>query len=109
MPDGLKYQDIVVGTGASPVTGQKATVQCTGTLTNGQKFWSTLDGGTPMTFVLGVDPMITGFTEGLSTMKVGGKRKVTIPPALGYGARPKGTIPPNSTLLFDIELISVGP
>lgn len=105
---GLKYIDEVVGTGASPKTGQTVTVHYTGTLENGKKFDSSLDRGQPYTFRLGVNPVIQGWVEGLSTMKAGGKRKLIIPPSLGYGAEGNGpTIPPNATLLFDIELLSV--
>ena len=107
MPDGLKYEDIVIGDGASPVTGQKVTVHYTGTLTNGQKFDRSLDRGAPFEFVIGTGSVIKGWDEGVATMKVGGKRKLTIPPELGYGARGIGSIPPNSTLLFDVQLISI--
>ncbi|HLF84999.1 MAG TPA: FKBP-type peptidyl-prolyl cis-trans isomerase [Blastocatellia bacterium] len=105
---GLKYIDEVVGTGASPTSGQNVTVHYTGTLENGTKFDSSVDKGQPYKFRLGVDPVIKGWVEGLMTMKAGGKRKLIIPAKLGYGAagRPP-EIPPNSTLLFEVELLSV--
>jgi hypothetical protein len=106
-PSGLKYTDLVVGTGPSPRTGQRAVVHYTGTLTDGTKFDSSRDRGQPFEFVFGQTPMIKGWDEGISTMKVGGRRQLTVPPALGYGARANGTIPPNSVLLFDIELLDV--
>ncbi len=103
---GLRYTDEVVGTGATPQKGQTVTVHYTGTLVNGKKFDSSVDRGVPMQFRFGVDPMIKGWDEALMTMKVGGKRHLIIPPALGYGAvgRPPD-IPGNSTLVFDMELI----
>jgi FKBP-type peptidyl-prolyl cis-trans isomerase len=104
---GLKYIDEVVGTGASPTTGQNVTVHYTGTLENGTKFDSSVDKGQPYTFRLGVDGVIQGWVEGLTTMKVGGKRRLIIPAKLGYGAAGKGTIPPNATLIFDLELLGV--
>lgn len=105
---GLKYTDLVVGTGPSPQTGQTVTVQYTGTLTNGTKFDSSYDHGQPYSFAIGRGSVIKGWDEGLMTMKVGGRRKLVIPPSLGYGAmgRPP-TIPPNATLDFDVELIGV--
>ena len=105
---GLKYIDEVVGTGESPKTGQSVTVHYTGTLENGTKFDSSVDKGKPYTFRLGVDPVIQGWVEGLSTMKAGGKRRLIIPAKLAYGAagRPP-SIPPNATLFFEIELLSV--
>lgn len=105
---GLRYVDEVIGTGASPKTGQSVTVHYTGTLENGKKFDSSLDRGQPYTFRLGVDPVIKGWVEGLMTMKVGGKRKLIIPASLGYGAAGNPpNIPPNATLLFDIEMLGV--
>lgn len=106
---GLKYLDLVVGKGASPVKGQPVTVHYTGTLENGKKFDSSVDRGRPFTFVIGVGQVIKGWDEGVMGMKVGGRRKLIIPPQLGYGARGVGgVIPPNATLLFDVELLDVG-
>jgi peptidylprolyl isomerase len=103
---GLKYIDIVKGGGASPRQGQPVTVHYTGTLEDGTKFDSSHDRGQPYTFRLGVDPVIQGWIEGLMTMQVGGKRKLIIPPALGYGEKGSGTdIPPNATLIFEVELL----
>lgn len=106
---GLKYVDIVEGTGASPQTGQTVAVQYTGTLENGTKFDSSLDPNRrPYEFRIGTGSVIKGWDEGLMSMKVGGKRKLIIPPALGYGVTGSPpSIPPNSTLLFDVELLSV--
>lgn len=105
-PSGLKYTELVDGTGPTPQRGQTLTVHYTGTLVNGFKFDSSRDRGTPMEFKFGVQPMIKGWDEGLATMKVGGRRKLVVPPALGYG--PQGRppdIPGNSTLIFDVELL----
>lgn len=106
---GLKYVDMVVGDGPSPQSGQTISVHYTGTLTNGKKFDSSYDhGGKPYTFRIGTGVVIKGWDEGLMTMRVGGKRKLIIPPGLGYGARGNPPdIPPNSTLLFDVELVEV--
>lgn len=105
---GLKYVDLVVGSGAAPVKGQPVTVHYTGTLENGKKFDSSVDRGRPFTFVIGVGQVIKGWDEGVMGMKTGGKRKLIIPPQLGYGARGAGgVIPPNATLLFDVELLDV--
>lgn len=105
---GLVYVDEVVGTGESPRAGQTITVHYTGKLANGKKFDSSLDKGRPIDFVIGTGAVIKGWDEGLMSMKVGGKRKLIIPPNLGYGSPGKPpTIPPNSTLIFDVELISV--
>jgi peptidylprolyl isomerase len=103
---GLKYQEVKVGTGATPATGQTVEVHYTGTLENGTKFDSSRDRGQTFKFQIGVGEVIKGWDEGLSTMKVGGRRNLIIPPDLGYGARGAGgVIPPNATLLFDVELI----
>ena len=107
-PSGLKYVDEVEGTGASPETGQTVTVHYTGTLTDGKKFDSSRDRNQPFSFTIGIGQVIKGWDEGVATMKVGGKRKLTIPAELGYGSRGAGgVIPPNATLLFDVELISI--
>lgn len=107
-PSGLKYEDTTAGSGASPQTGQRVTVHYTGTLLDGTKFDSSRDRGTPFTFVIGTGSVIKGWDEGVATMKVGGKRNLSIPAALAYGSRSPGAgIPPNSDLLFEVELISV--
>jgi FKBP-type peptidyl-prolyl cis-trans isomerase FkpA len=103
----LKFEDIVVGVGISPQPGQNVTVHYTGTLENGAKFDSSVDRGQPFTFKIGVGQVIKGWDEGVMTMKVGGKRKLVIPPHLGYGSRGTGPIPPNSTLIFEVELLEV--
>jgi peptidylprolyl isomerase len=105
---GLRYEDIVVGTGPSPQSGQDATVHYLGTLDDGTKFDSSHDHGGPYTFKIGLGNVIKGWDEGVMTMKVGGKRKLVIPPHLGYGARGAGgVIPPNATLVFEVELLAV--
>jgi len=104
---GLRYEDIVVGTGPSPQSGQEVTVHYTGALEDGTKFDSSLDRGQPFKFKIGVGQVIKGWDEGVMTMKVGGKRKLVIPPQLGYGRRGGGPIPPNSTLVFEVELLDV--
>jgi FKBP-type peptidyl-prolyl cis-trans isomerase len=105
-PSGLKYIDLVEGTGALPKPGQRVTVHYTGTLEDGTKFDSSRDRGRPFQFQLGVGQVIKGWDEGLSSMKVGGRRQLIIPPELGYGARGAGgIIPPNATLIFDVELL----
>ena len=101
---GLKYIDLVEGTGATPQPGQLLSVDYTGTLENGTKFDSSYDKGKPMEFRFGVQPMIKGWDEGIGSMKVGGKRKLIVPARLGYGAQGKPGIPPNSTLIFEVEL-----
>jgi FKBP-type peptidyl-prolyl cis-trans isomerase len=104
---GLKYTDLQLGTGEYPARGDKVKVHYTGTLENGTKFDSSVDRGTPFEFTLGVGQVIKGWDEGLSTMKPGGKRRLVIPPNLGYGASSTGKIPANSTLYFDVELLGV--
>jgi len=106
---GLKYQDIKIGRGAGPKSGQMVVVHYTGWLTNGTKFDSSKDRGRPFEFPIGQGHVIKGWDEGVMTMKVGGKRKLIIPPHLGYGAEgtPDGTIPGNATLVFEVELLGV--
>ena len=108
MPSGLKYTDQVVGTGDVAVAGKTASVHYTGWLENGKKFDSSVDRGQPFSFPLGAGRVIKGWDEGVQGMKVGGKRKLTIPSDLGYGSRGAGgVIPPNATLIFDVELLGV--
>ena len=109
MQGGLKYYDITVGTGASPKPGQTVSVRYTGTLLDGTKFDSSYDRGqAPFTFTLGARQVIPGWDEGVATMKVGGKRRLVIPSTLAYGATPPTpAIPPNATLVFDVELVGV--
>lgn len=104
---GLKYVDIVEGTGPTPQTGQTVVVHYTGTLQNGTKFDSSLDKGQPFSFPIGRGSVIKGWDEGLMTMKVGGKRKLIIPPKLGYGAQAQAKIPANSTLIFEVEMLGI--
>jgi peptidylprolyl isomerase len=109
---GLQTTDGTVGTGASPQPGQTCVMHYTGWLyqdgVKGQKFDSSLDRGQPFEFAIGKGQVIKGWDEGVATMKVGGKRTLIIPPALGYGARGAGgVIPPNATLMFDVELLGV--
>jgi len=108
MNDELKIEDIVVGTGVEAVAGKDVTVHYTGTLTDGTKFDSSLDRGNPFVFSLGAGEVIKGWDQGVAGMKVGGKRKLTIPSSLGYGDRGAGAvIPPGATLLFEVELLDV--
>ncbi|MFL5321121.1 MAG: FKBP-type peptidyl-prolyl cis-trans isomerase [Myxococcaceae bacterium] len=105
----LQIDDIKVGTGAEAVSGKSVTVHYTGTLTNGKKFDSSKDHGEPFTFKLGAGMVIQGWDQGVAGMKVGGVRKLTVPPEMGYGARGfPPVIPGNSTLVFEVELLKVG-
>ena len=107
--DKLIIEDLVVGTGAAAASGHKVTVHYTGWLTTGTKFDSSKDRRDPFVFSLGEGQVIKGWDEGVQGMKVGGKRKLTIPPAMGYGARGAGgVIPPNATLVIEVELLGVG-
>jgi FKBP-type peptidyl-prolyl cis-trans isomerase len=111
-PSGLQITDTTVGTGASPKPGQTCVMHYTGWLyedgKKGKKFDSSVDRNEPFEFPIGQHRVIAGWDEGVSTMKVGGKRTLIIPPALGYGARGAGgVIPPNATLIFDVELLAV--
>jgi peptidylprolyl isomerase len=105
---GLKYHDIEAGDGPSPATGQNVVVHYTGWLLDGTKFDSSLDRGEPFTFSLGAEKVIPGWDEGLATMKVGGRRQLVIPPRLAYGEQGAGgVIPPNATLVFEVELLEI--
>jgi len=108
--DGLQYWEIKEGTGAVAKAGDKVKVHYTGWLTNGKKFDSSVDRNDPFQFTLGAGMVIKGWDEGVAGMKVGGKRQLRIPPDLAYGARGAGggLIPPNATLIFDVELLGTG-
>ena len=111
-PSGLQIIDTTVGTGASPKSGQTCVMHYTGWLfeggAKGKEFDSSVDRGQPFEFPIGMQRVIGGWDEGVATMKVGGKRTLIIPPELGYGARGAGgVIPPNATLIFDVELLGI--
>ena len=109
-PSGLKYVEITPGTGALVKTGDHVTVTYVGKLIDGTKFDASADHGGTFDYVQGVTSLIRGWTEGTSTMKVGGERKLIIPPQLGYGQEGAGdAVPPNATLIFDIKLVSINP
>ena len=105
---GLQYEDVVVGSGKMAEPGMHVSVHYAGTLTDGTPFDSSLNRGTPYKFQLGAGEVIQGWDEGIKGMRIGGKRKLTIPPDMAYGSRGMGgVIPPNATLLFDVELVDV--
>ena len=104
---GLAWKDITVGTGAEVVNGSAVSVHYEGTLTDGTKFDSSYDRGTPFTVTVGAGQVISGWEEGLLGMRAGGKRELVIPPSLAYGDRDLGVIPPNSTLRFVVEVVEV--
>jgi FKBP-type peptidyl-prolyl cis-trans isomerase len=107
---GLQYWDIKVGTGAEAKNGSHVSVHYTGWLTSGKKFDSSVDAGKPFPFTIGAGEVIKGWDEGVAGMKVGGKRQLRIPPELGYGANgAAGVIPPNATLIFDVQLLEIRP
>jgi len=107
-PSGLAYVELVPGSGPSPVAGKQVKVHYTGWLENGTKFDSSVDRGEPFIFTIGAGQVIPGWDEGVMSMKVGGKRKLIIPSQLGYGsAGAGGVIPPNATLIFEVELLDV--
>ncbi len=106
-PQDLKIDDLAVGTGAEATAGATISVNYRGTLVDGSEFDSSYKRNQPFQFVLGAGEVIQGWDQGFVGMKVGGKRRLTIPPSLGYGDRPAGAIPPNSTFIFEVELLSV--
>jgi len=107
MADGLQIEDLTVGTGERPTRGRTVSVHYVGTLMNGTKFDSSRDRGSPFDFAIGEGQVIKGWDEGVGTMRVGGLRKLVIPPDLAYGSRAVGPIPANSTLVFEVELLAV--
>jgi FKBP-type peptidyl-prolyl cis-trans isomerase len=107
LPSGIFYKDLTTGTGPSARAGQRVGVHYVGTLTNGTQFDANRPGQPPMEFVLAAGQMIAGFDQGVTGMKVGGKRLVYVPPALGYGAAGNGPVPPNAVMLFTIDLVTI--
>ena len=103
----LVIEDLVVGTGATAAVGDTVTVHYVGTFTNGTKFDSSYDRNQPYPFRIGAGQVIAGWDQGVPGMKVGGKRRLTIPPDLAYGSQGRGAIPPNTTLVFEIDLLSI--
>lgn len=103
---GLKYRDVTVGTGATAAAGQTVAVHYSGCLTSGVQFDQNLDNQTPFIFKLGANQVIAGFDQGITGMKIGGRRQLVIPPSLGYGANANGPIPGNSTLVFTVDLVA---
>ncbi len=107
-PSGLQYEDLAEGSGEAAKAGDTVEVHYTGTLTSGKKFDSSRDRGQPFAFLLGAGQVIKGWDEGVAGMKIGGRRKLQIPSALGYGARGAGgVIPPNAELIFEVELLRI--
>ena len=103
---GLYYRDLIMGTGATAASGHSLSVHYTGWLANGTQFDTNVAPATPLTLTLGIGQVIAGWDQGLAGMKVGGRRQLIIPPSLGYGSTPNGTIPANSILVFSVDLIS---
>jgi FKBP-type peptidyl-prolyl cis-trans isomerase len=103
----LRIEDLVLGTGPEAKTGDTVEVHYAGTLTDGTKFDSSYERTTPLTFTIGARQLIEGWERGIVGMKVGGRRRLTIPPSLAYGAEGRGQIPPNATLIFEIELLAI--
>lgn len=106
-PSGLQFEDIIIGMGAQPEKGKEVTVHYVGTLQDGTIFDSSKEKDKPFKFKIGVGQVIKGWDEGVMSMRVGGKRKLIIPPSLGYGERAAGKIPPNSVLIFEVELLDI--
>jgi FKBP-type peptidyl-prolyl cis-trans isomerase len=106
-PSTLGIEDLVVGSGATAALGDTVTVHYVGTLLDGTKFDSSIDAGRPFSFRIGAGQVIAGWEQGVPGMRVGGRRRLTIPPSLGYGNRANGPIPANSTLKFDIDLLAI--
>jgi FKBP-type peptidyl-prolyl cis-trans isomerase len=106
-PSGLKYWDLQLGMGSPATKGKAVKIHCTGWLESGKKFESSIDKGQPIIFLLGTDGVIKGWNEGIEGMKVGGKRQLWVPSYLAYGPRGSELVPPNSNLIFDIEVVGV--